>query len=269
MVINTNLQAQINADNLQTTQARLAKSLGRLSSGSKLNSASDDAGGLAVSTRLDAQVKRTQAANSNVSSAISFTQTQDGYLKNVSKALNRMSELSILAQDATKTDPDRSSYNLEFQQLSTYITTSGTKDFNGVSLFSAAALDVTIDSEGTPFTMNGVNMGLPNTDYINATGSNISTTGAAVSALASIKTALTALSTHRATIGSYQARLNYGSEQLTVSRQNLAAAASQIEDVDVATESTEFAKQNILMQSGTAMLAQANQLPQSVLKLLQ
>lgn len=267
MVINTNLQAQINADNLQTTQARLAKSLGRLSSGSKLNSASDDAGGLAVSTRLDAQVKRTQAANSNVSSAISFTQTQDGYLKNVSKALNRMSELSILAQDATKTDPDRSSYNLEFQQLSTYITTSGTKDFNGVSLFSANALDVTIDSEGTPFTMNGVNMGV--TNYTDATSASISSTGAAVLALGYIKTALTSLSTDRATIGSYQARLNYGADQLTVSRQNLAAAASQIEDVDVATESTEFAKQNILMQSGTAMLAQANQLPQSVLKLLQ
>ena len=269
MVINTNLQAQINADNLQTTQARLAKSLGRLSSGSKLTSASDDAGGLAVSTRLDAQVKRTQAANSNVSSAISFTQTQDGYLANVSKALNRMSELSMLAQDATKTDTDRASYNLEFQQLSTYITTSGTKDFNGVSLFSVNKLDVTIDSEGTPFTMNGVNIGVPNTNYTNATGSSISSTTFAVAALGFIKTALTTLSTDRATIGSYQARLNYGADQLTVSGQNLAAAASQIEDVDVANESTEFAKQNLLSQTGTAMLAQANQLPQSVLKLLQ
>jgi flagellin len=93
MVINTNLQAQINADNLQTTQARLAKSLGRLSSGSKLTSPSDDAGGLAVATRMDAQVKRTDAANNNVSSAVSFTQTQDGYLQNIAKALNRMSEL--------------------------------------------------------------------------------------------------------------------------------------------------------------------------------
>src|ERR1035438_8515560 len=133
MVINTNLQAQINADNLETTQARLAKSLGRLSSGSKLTAPSDDAGGLAVSTRLDPQVKRTQAANSNVSSAISFTQTQDGYLANVAKALNRMSELSMLAQDATKTDTDRSSYNSEFKQLCTYVTTAGNKDFNGVT----------------------------------------------------------------------------------------------------------------------------------------
>jgi flagellin len=267
MVINTNLQAQINADNLETTQARLAKSLGRLSSGSKLTAPSDDAGGLAVSTRLDAQVKRTQAANSNVSSAISFTQTQDGYLANVSKALNRMSELSMLAQDATKTDTDRSSYNLEFKQLCTYVTTAGNKDFNGVSLFSSTALNVTVDSEGATFTMNGIDMSGNN--YINATGSNISTTGAAVLALGFIKTALTQLSSDRATIGSYQARLNYGADQLTVSGQNLAAAASQIEDVNVANESTEFAKQNLLSQTGTAMLAQANQLPQSVLKLLQ
>jgi flagellin len=267
MVINTNLQGQINANNLQSTQARLAKSLGRLSSGSKLTSPSDDAGGLAVATRLDAQVKRTDAANNNVSSAVSFTQTQDGYLRTISKALNRMSELSMLAQDVTKTDADRASYNAEFVQMTSYVTTAGNKDFNGVSLFSANALAVTIDSEGGTFVMNGTDLAAAS--YTNATGSNIATTAAAITALANVKLAINQLSADRATIGSYQARLNYTSDQLTVSKQNLTAATSQIEDVDVANESTEFAKQNILMQSGTAMLAQANQLPQSVLKLLQ
>jgi flagellin len=267
MVINTNLQAQINADNLQTTQARLAKSLGRLSSGSKLTSPSDDAGGLAVATRMDAQLKRTDAANNNVSSAVSFTQTQDGYLQQIAKALNRMSELSMMAQDATKTDADRANYNAEFTQLSTYVTTAGNKDFNGVSLFSANVLAVTIDSEGSTFNMNGIDLSA--TNYYNAVNSNISTTTAAIAALTNIKVAISELSSDRAKIGAYQTRLNYTANQLTVSKQNLTAATSQIEDVDVANESTEFAKQNILVQSGTAMLAQANQLPQAVLKLLQ
>jgi flagellin len=267
MVINTNLQAQINADNLQTTQARLAKSLGRLSSGSKLTSPSDDAGGLAVATRMDAQVKRTDAANNNVSSAVSFTQTQDGYLKQIAKALNRMSELSMMAQDATKTDADRANYNAEFTQLSTYITTAGNKDFNGVSLFSANVLAVTIDSEGSTFNMGGID--LTGSNYYSAVSSDISTTTAAIAALTNIKAAINELSSDRAKIGAYQARLNYTADQLTVSKQNLTAATSQIEDVDVANESTEYAKQNVLMQSGTAMLAQANQLPQTVLKLLQ
>ena len=267
MVINTNLQAQINADNLHATQARLAKSLGRLSSGSKLTSPSDDAGGLAVATRLDAQVKRTDAANNNVSSAISFTQTQDGYLQGISKALNRMSELSMLAQDVTKTDVDRANYNKEFSQLSEYITTAGNKDFNGVSLFSADVLKVTIDSEGGTFSMDGFDLSASN--YYDAVSSSVGTTTAAIDALGKIKSAITQLASHRATIGSYQSRLNQTADQLTVSKQNLTSATSQIEDVDIANESTEFAKQNILMQSGTAMLAQANQLPQSVLKLLQ
>jgi flagellin len=267
MVINTNLQAQINADNLQATQARLAKSLGRLSSGSKLTSPSDDAGGLAVATRLDAQVKRTEAANNNVSSAISFTQTQDGYLQGISKALNRMSELSMLAQDVTKTDADRTNYNAEFSQLSSYITTAGNKDFNGVSLFSANVLEVTIDSEGGTFPMSGFDLSASN--YYSAVSSNVGTTTAAIAAMGLIKSAITQLASDRATIGSYQSRLNQTADQLTVSKQNLTSATSQIEDVDVADESTEFAKQNILVQSGTAMLAQANQLPQSVLKLLQ
>src|ERR1051325_179067 len=144
MVINTNIQAAISANNLATSNDMLAKSLSRLSSGSKIATPADDAAGLAVSMRLDAQVQRTSAANSNVGNAISFTQTQDGYLKKIAKALDRMSELSLLAQDVTKSDADRGLYNAEFTQLSAYITSAATKDFNGVSLFSAADINVTI-----------------------------------------------------------------------------------------------------------------------------
>ena len=267
MVINTNIQALINADNLSATQTRLNKSLSRLSSGSQIISPADDAAGLAVSSRLDAQVQRLDAANKNVTDATSFTQTQDGYLQNISKALNRMSELSILAQDGTKTDADRTLYNAEYQQLSSYVTQASSKDFNGVSLFSPAPLAVTIDSEGNTFSMNGIDLTVGS--YTAATGAAVSTTTAAAAALASVKAAINQLASDRATIGAYQARLNYVSEQLMVSKENLSAASSQIEDVDVATESTKYAKENILLQSGTAMLAQANALPQTVLKLLQ
>jgi flagellin len=267
MVINTNIQAQTAASNLQTSQAMLTKSLSRLSSGSKITSPSDDAAGLAVAMRLDAQVKRLEAANSNVGNAISFTQTQDGYLKKIAKALDRMSELTILAQDVTKSDADRVLYNGEFVQLSAYFTSASGKDFNGVTLFSASNLNVTTDSEGNTFTMGGIDLAVP--VYATALADNISTTTAAMTALSDIKLALTQLATDRATIGAYQTRLSFTSEQLTVSKENLLAASSRIQDVDVAEESTQYARYNILVQAGTAMLAQANALPQSVLKLLQ
>ena len=267
MIINTNITAQISADNLQNSQTMLSKSLARLSSGSKIVNPADDAAGLAVATRLDAQVQRLGAAQNNVGNAISYTQTQDGYLKKIGKALDRMSELSILAQDGTKTDADRSLYNSEFTQLSSYVTSAASKDFNGVSLFGASGIDVTIDADGTTFTMNPIDLGA--TAYTDATSASVDTSANATAALTAVKAAINQLSQDRANIGAYQSRLNYTSDQLTVSKENLTAASSRIMDVDVAEESTNYARANILVQSGTAMLAQANQMPQSVLKLLQ
>lgn len=267
MVINTNTTAQTSANNLMASQAQLSKSLARLSSGSKIVNPSDDAAGVAVGMRLDAQVKRLDAALNNVGNAVSFTQTQDGYLKKIAKALDRMGELSLLSQDVTKSDNDRALYNNEFAQLAGYITEAAGKDFNGVSLFSATALNVTSDSEGNTMTMNGINLGVA--AYTTALTGNISTNAGAITALTSVKAAIVQLSSDRAVVGAYQSRLNYTAEQLTVSKENLTAASSRIQDVDVADEATNFAKQNILVQSGTAMLAQANQLPQSVLRLLQ
>jgi flagellin len=271
MVINTNISAETAAANLQSSQAMLSKSLARLSSGSKITDPSDDAAGMAVSTRLDSQVNRINAAKSNVGNAISFTQTQDGFLQKVGKALDRMSELAISAQDVTKTDADRSLYNKEFQTLSAYIDNIATKDFNGISLFSTTTMNVTTDGDGGTFAMAGFD--LTGIAYSNATSADISTIGAAgtgaVGALTFVKAAITQLSTDRATIGAYQARLTYTSDQLEISSENLTSASSRIKDVDVAEESTRYAKANVLVQSGTAMLAQANQQPQTVLKLLQ
>ena len=267
MVINTNIHAMSAASNLQTSESMLSKSLSRLSSGSKIVNPADDAAGLAVASRLDAQVQRVNAAKSNVGNAISFTQTQDGYLKKIAKALDRMSELAILAQDVTKSNADRTLYDSEFQQLSEYVSSAATKDFNGVSLFSSTSLSVTIDSEGDSFSMTGVDLGVGT--YSTALGSDVGTTANASLALTNVKAAITQLATDRSGIGAYQARLNFTNEQLTVSKENLTAASSRIQDVDVAEESTAFARSNILVQSGTAMLAQANSLPQSVLRLLQ
>lgn len=267
MVINTNTHAMAAAGNLQTSESMLSKSLARLSSGSKIVNPADDAAGLAVSMRLDAQIARLQAAKNNVGNAISFTQTQDGYLKKMAKALDRMSELSILAQDVTKSDADRALYDAEFQQIYEYFTSAASKDFNGVSLFSTMPLNVTIDSEGGTFTMNGID--LASAAYTPLAASDVTTTTNAMTALTNVKAAITQLAADRATIGAYQARMNLTSEQLMVSKENMSAASSRIQDVDVAEESTQFARYNILVQSGTAMLAQANTLPQSALRLLQ
>jgi flagellin len=245
----------------------LAKSLAELSSGSKITSASDDPAGAAVSLRFSAQVDRISAANSNVSNAISFSQTQDGFLQQIGNALDQMSQLAIQSQDATKTDSDRGLYDQQFQTLAAYVTNSAAQTFNGVSLFSSAALSVTTDSEGGTFSMTGINLSA--TAYTGATGANVATTTGAVAALTAVKTAINQLATDRATEGASIVRLTYTGNQLSSLSNNLSAANSQIKDVDVAQESTQYAKYNILVQAGTSMLAQANQVPQSMLKLLQ
>jgi flagellin len=241
MVINTNTAALTSSRLLSESSTALSKSLSRLSSGSKIISPEDDAAGLAVSTRFDAQISRIKAASSNIGNAVSFAQTQDGFLQKVSKAMDRMSELSVLAQDVTKTDTDRGLYDTEFQKLGAYINDLATKDFNGVSLFDATDLDVTVDSDGNTTTATGID------------GAAYDLTGDDLTSAANAATAV----------------LNSYSEQNAVLKDNLAAANSRIKDVDVAEESTSFAKLNILVQAGTAMLAQANSTSQSALRLLQ
>jgi flagellin len=266
MVINTNISAQSSARLLAESTSMLSKSLARLSSGSKITSPEDDAAGLAVSMRFDAQINRISAAKVNVTNAISFNQTQDGFMSKVSKAFDRMSELSILSQDVTKSNADRALYQKEFDTLGAYIDDLATKDFNGVSLFGGASLNVTTDSEGNTFTMAGVD--LTAGTYSTATAGDVSTTAGATTALTNIKLAITQLATDRATVGANITRLSYTNEQLSILRENLGAANSRIKDVDVAEESTQFARYNILVQAGTAMLAQANATPQSALRLL-
>ncbi len=269
MVINSNVSAQQTSQLLADSSAKLAKSLTRLSSGSKLVSPEDDAAGLGVSMRFDAQISRINAATSNISNTVSYSQTQDGFLKKTQKALDRMSELAVLAQDITKTESDKGLYDMEFQELSTYIRDIANKDFNGVSLFDGGAKSVTIDGDAAKFNMTGVDLSSAS-KYGSATAVEVSVSSAVLAntALGLVKTAITQLSTDRAQVGANLARLNMTNEQLAVQKVNLASANSRIKDVDVASESTEYARYNILVQSGTAMLAQANQQPQAALRLL-
>ena len=274
MVINTNMAAITSANNLDKSTNELNNALAQLSSGSKITSPADEPAGLAESIGLTAEIGQTNAANSNVSNAISFSQTQDGYLQQVGAALDQMSTLAVEAQDPTKSTAQLSDYNAEFTALAGYITTTANATFNGVSLFggtddsTTGGLAVTIDGNGAMFTMTAVNLG-STAVYTNATGATITSTTLAATALGLVTSAIGQLATDRAAIGANEEALTYTGDELGVLSDTLTAANSNLTDVDVATESTKYAEYQILVQSGTSMLAQANQNPQSVLKLLQ
>jgi flagellin len=273
MVINTNTTAMASARSLASSTTNLAKSLARLSSGSKIVSPEDDAAGLAQSIKFEAQMNRNTAVRANLGNAVSFVQTQDGFLQKVQSGLDRMSELSVLSQDITKTNTDRSNYSVEFTQLQNYISDIGTKNFNGVTLFATAGQAVTIDSDAAKFTMNAVDMtsstvtaGLAN--IYSSSSTAVGSTASAASALSNIQTAIQSLADMRAKVGANIQRLNMTDDQVNILNENLASANSRIKDIDVAEETTEFARFNILVQSGTAMLAQANMLPSMALQLI-
>jgi flagellin len=266
MIINTNIAALTSANDLNKSTSMLNQALARLSSGSQLVNASDNPAGLAESISLTAQVSQIGAANDNVSNATSFSQTQDGYLQQVSSALQQMAQLSVQAQDGTQSDSQRTDDQQEFTQLASFITDAASQTFNGVSLFGGTGLTVTSNGTGDSFSMSGINLGA--SAYTTATAGDISTTTGAATALTNVTAAINQLATDSASVGANELRLNYTSQELQVLQTNLTAANSQITDVNVATESTSYAKYQILVQSGTAMLAQANQDPDAALKLI-
>lgn len=252
VVINTNYAATVASNNLAASNASLQRSLNRLSSGSKIVNPSDDAGGLAVSMKLSAAARRSGAAATNIGNTVSFLQTQDGVLKVTGKILDRMSELATLYTDPTKGTSDKANYTTEFTALSDELTKLGSEQFNGIGLFGSVSVNTTEAGAGA----------ITTTAYTMASG-------LAITSLSGINTAIDNLATARAANGAAQSRLGFAAEVLTVNKTNLEAANSRITDVDVAEESTQLARWNILVQSGTAMLSQANQSAQSALRLLQ
>jgi flagellin len=286
--INTNTASSMAAYNLGSTNVNLQKSLQRLSSGSRINSSSDDAGGLAVSMKLSAAIRRTEATQANVNNALSLLQTQDGVLKSADKVVTRMAELVQLSTDVTKSTADRSLYQTEFQSLQSQLQSMQREAFNGVSLFTAGDNNTTI-ANGTLTVVtseDGIQtIGASQLDFAvireyvgTASGDSIDnalsmanvfqniTTAAA--AITTINNAIQSLATLRATNGSEQVRLTFASDMLAINKVNLESANSRIADVDIASESANLARFNILQQAGTAMLAQANMSQQSVLRLL-
>jgi flagellin len=286
VVINTNSAATSAAYNLSNTNVNLQRSLNRLSSGSRINSAYDDAGGLAVSMKLSASIRRTDATLANVNNSIAFLQTQDGVIKTADKILSRMSELATLAQDVTKSTSDLALYNTELTQLKGQLNLMLKEEFNGIKLFDegtngtvdgqvideAATKVVVASHDGaqsigiTQVDLNQIVFDI--TDDTSSTVMNIGSNTGAQAAVTSIQAAIQNLATLRANNGAEQSRLTFAADMLAVNKTNLEAANSRILDVDIADESTKLARYNILQQAGTAMLAQANQSTQSILRLI-
>jgi flagellin len=268
VVINSNFAATVAANNLASSNSSLQKSLNRLSSGSKIVTPADDAGGLAVSMKLSAAAKRSGAANTNIGNALSFLQTQDGVLKVTGKVLERIGELKTLYADPTKSADDLTNYDAEFTQLQSQLTSLTDEKFNTVALFTGTDLSVQVSEDGSQ------TVDLTGKDLSDATDGIATLTDSGVATLADIdlsdiNAAILNVATMRANNGAEQSRLGFASEVLTVNKSNLEAANSRIVDVDVAEESTQLARWNVLVQSGTAMLSQANQSTQNVLRLLQ
>ncbi len=266
VTINTNSAATIAKNNLNSSNTMLQKSLNRLSSGLKITAPSDDAGGLAVSMKLSAAIKRTDAVNTNLMNAQSFLQTQDGAFQIAGKVLDRMSELKTLAADVTKNATDVANYDTEFDALKSQLTAIAGETFNGVSIFtsgtSATTLAVaTTESGGSSVSINQAALGNAVT---NATGA----TDLADVTLSQLTSAIENVATLRAENGAQSSQLSFASDMLTINKQNLEAANSRIIDVDVATESTQLARANILVQAGSAMLGQANASSAIALRLL-
>jgi len=269
VVINTNYSATVAANNLSTSNSMLQKSLNRLSSGSKIVSPSDDAGGLAVSMKLGATARRQGAVNTNLSNAVSLLQTQDGALKVTGNVLSRISELKVLNNDVTKSSSDKDNYNTEFVSLRAQLTALTSEKFNGIELFGTNSMSVATTEDAS--TASAVTVGARDLASTAVGVGAVATTATSLTdlLLTDVTTALENVANMRANNGAEQSRLGFASELLTINKANLEAATSRITDVDVAEESTNLARWNTLVSAGTSMLAQANQSAQTALKLLQ
>jgi flagellin len=271
--INTNIPSLIAQRNLSSSQGQLTTSISRLSSGLRINSAKDDAAGLAIANRMDTQARGMNVAIRNSMDGISLAQTAEGGLGKVSDMLQRMRELAVQSANATNTTADRLSLNNEFTQMSAEIarTLTATK-FNGLAIIGADAATQTFQVGANTGDVIGVltsNM-ITNSSVSTAIASTsaITTATAATTAISAIDSALDAINTERSTYGAMQNRFEAIIANLQVAAENQTAARSRIVDADFAAETAALTRTQILQQAGTAMLAQANQIPQQVLQLL-
>jgi len=255
MIINNNISAINTRNQLFNTNGASSKSMEKLSSGKRINRAADDAAGLSISEKMRAQIRGLNQAARNAQDGISFIQTAEGALDEVSNMLVRLKELSVQKANGTYSSDDVSNLELEMTQLGSEIDNIfNNTQFNGKKVLTTAVSIAINDAAST--------LGISATSTSGITGLTSS------SSLAAVDTAITNVNKARATYGSLQNRLESTVRNLKTTAENLQAAESRIRDTDMAEEMSAFTKNNILVQAGTAMLAQANQSPQNVLSLL-
>jgi flagellin len=271
-VINTNIASINSQRNLSASQSSLNRSIERLSSGLRINSAKDDAAGLSIATRMDAQVRGSNVAIRNANDAISFAQTADGALGNVTDALQRMRELAVQSANATNNAGDRTNLNAEFSQLQSEITRiTGNTKFNGNTVLTGTANTFQVGADTTDtIAVTGTDLTAAAAKTAISAGATIDVTTAAkaTSAITAIDNALDEVNTERATFGAVQNRFTSVVSNLQNKVENTSAAKSRIMDADFAAETANLTRGQILQQAGTAMLAQANSMPNGVLALL-
>jgi flagellin len=254
--INQNTDAFNSYRNLSVTQGQLSKSLEKLSSGFRINRAADDAAGLAISEGLRSQVGGLKVAVRNAQDGISVAQTAEGALTEVHSMLQRMNDLAVQYNNGTQNTDSQAALSAEFDALTSEIDRIQTStQFNGVALFNNASVDFQVGTAPTDVLS------------VDLSGS-VSTASLLITDNTTVTDAITATSTLRGNLGAVQNRFEHTINNLNVAVENLSASESRIRDTDMASEMVNFTRANILSQAGTAMLAQANQAPQSVLQLL-
>jgi flagellin len=271
--INTNLMSLNTQRNLNSSQALMSTAVQRLSSGLRVNSAKDDAAGLAIAERMSSQVRGMNVAMRNAQDGISLAQTAEGAIGRIGDTLQRMRELAVQAANGTNNAGDRDNLNAEFGQLKAEVTRLVTStQFNGTSLLSAAATFTFQIGAGTSASVDTISVAGTNLSALSSAVTALSVTGAdataATAAITALDTQINTITTNRATWGAVQNRFESVIANIQVSAENLEAARGRIMDADYAAETAALTRAQILQQAGVAMLAQANAAPQSVLSLL-
>ena len=274
--INTNMSSLTSQRALSTTNLSLSTSMQRLSTGLRINSAKDDAAGLAIAQRMTSQVRGMNVASRNANDAISLAQTAEGALGKIGESLQRMRELAVQSANATNASSDRANLDQEYQALSAEVTRviSGTK-FNGKTLLNgssgAMGFQIGADNSSTDMitvTLNSIATGTGMAASITGAAATISTAASALTAMSNLDTAIDEVTTARSMLGSVQNRFESVVANLATSSENLQAARGRIMDADFAVETSNLSRAQVLQQAGNAMLAQANQAPQQVMSLL-
>ena len=266
--INTNVAALNASRTLQTSSSDLNKSLERLSSGLRINRASDDAAGLAIAEGFRSQVRGSQVAQRNAQDGVSLVQTAEGALSETTNILQRVRELAVQASNGTQSTSNREALNTEVQQLLQQIDDIALDtEFNGIRVLSSSQT-VTLQAGAYTSQTLAVSVSGAKTSDLGVSAVAVSSVALAVSAISTVDVALQSVNSLRSTLGAFQNRLEFTINTLAIQEENAAASESAIRDADIAQETIKFTRNQILVSAGTSVLAQANVVPQNALTLL-